>query len=89
MGGDGGAGGGGDGDGNGSATGTNGTANTGGGGGGGFQNLGGQSGGSGIVILRFVGSEPKTIDAGLTYTTSIVGGDTVMQFTSGTGTVTW
>lgn len=89
VGGTGGAGGGGNGDGQHSATGTNGTANTGGGAGGGYQNKGGNSGGSGIVILRFLGSEPKTIGAGLTYTTSIVDGDTVMQFTSGTGTVTW
>lgn len=62
---------------------TDGVANTGGGGGGDRTN-----GGSGIVVIRFEGDSP-TISAGLTYTESTVGDDTVIQFTAGTGTISW
>jgi hypothetical protein len=66
----------------------NGTANTGGGGGGKYDGQGGGSGGSGLVVLRFVGEKP-TISAGLTYTEGSVDSYTVLEFTAGTGTVTW
>jgi len=47
-----------------------------------------QNGNSGVVILRFAGKQPS-VSAGLTYSTSKDGANTVMQFTAGTGTVTW
>ena len=72
------------GSGGGGAVDQNGTANTGGGAGGRSSN----AGGSGIVIIRFEGDSP-TISAGLTYTESTVGDDTVIQFTAGTGTISW
>jgi hypothetical protein len=60
----------------------NGTSNTGGGGG------SSGNGGSGTVILRYAGPAP-TVSAGLTYTISNVGSDKVIEFTAGTGTVSW
>lgn len=51
-------------------------------------NGGSRNGGSGIVILRFYGLAP-TVSAGLTYTETSDGGDTILTFTAGTGTVTW
>lgn len=47
-----------------------------------------QNGNSGIVILRFEGKQPS-VSAGLTYSIFKDGTNTVMQFTAGTGTVTW
>jgi len=47
-----------------------------------------QNGNSGVVILRFEGKQPS-VSAGLTYSISKDGADTVMQFTAGSGTVTW
>jgi hypothetical protein len=38
--------------------------------------------------LRFTGNTP-TVSAGLTYTETTDGGDTILSFTSGSGTVTW
>jgi len=49
----------------------------------------GQSGGSGVVIIRYTGSSPLTVGGSLTYTSSTVGSDTVYTFTAGTGTVTF
>jgi len=46
------------------------------------------AGDSGVVILRFTGTTP-TIGAGLTYTETTVGGDTVLTFTAGTDTISW
>ena len=62
--------------------GVSGTANTGGGGGGGEQNTGAGAGGSGIVIIRYLGSQRGT---GGTVTSS--GGYTIHTFTS-SGTYT-
>jgi hypothetical protein len=73
---------------------TAGAANTGGGGGGGagksgVGNTNGASGGSGIVILRYSSARSITIGAGLTGSTSTVGGDRVTTITAGTGNVSW
>jgi hypothetical protein len=54
-----------------------GTANTGGGGGGGYSSFDGYAGGSGIVIIRYAGSQRGT---GGTVTSS--GGFTIHTFTS-------
>lgn len=73
----------------------NGTANTGGGGGGGGINasaisLSPGSGGSGIVILRWpTSSGTITVGAGLTYSTTTSGSNTIATFTAGTGNVSW
>ena len=80
-------------DGGGKGAGTNGasvagTPNTGGGGGGGTNDgLGGKSGGSGVVILRFPKAYTLTVSAGLTYTDTELDGDKIYTFTAGTGTV--
>jgi hypothetical protein len=77
--------------GNGGATGAAGLANS-GGGGGGSSSTGGAAGagGSGVVILRWDASQAvATLSAGLTFTRSTVGTDTVIRITAGTGTVTW
>ena len=68
-----------------------GAANTGGGGGGGggAVDTSGQAGGSGVVILRFASTISAVPSAGLTFTNTTVGGDTVLVFTAGTGTVTF
>ena len=73
-------------------TASDGAANSGNGGGGGPATPGGWleggDGGSGIVVLRFEGASP-TVSAGLTYIETAVGNDTVLTFTSGSGTITW
>jgi len=61
----------------------NGTDNTGGGGG------SSGNGGSGVVIISYQGNPPSSVSAGLTYTSSSVGLNTVLVFTAGTGTVTF
>ena len=82
--GQGGAGGGG----NGGQPGTDGATNTGGGGGaGGPGGAAGGDGGSGIVILRYPSSSTITVGAGLTASTSTIGGDKVTIFTAGTGSI--
>jgi len=65
-----------------------GVANTGGGGGGEIRYSNAGAGGSGIVILRFYGPVGLQVSAGLAYTQSSVGNDSVYTFTAGTGTVT-
>jgi hypothetical protein len=62
--------------------------NRGGGGGGGGQGGTGAAGGSGIVIISYVGDDLSAIGAGLTYAKSTSGGNTIYQFTAGTGTIT-
>jgi len=57
------------------------TVNTGGGGG------AAGNGGSGVVILRFSSVYVATVSAGLTFTSTPVGTDTVLRITAGTGTV--
>ena len=72
-----------------------GTANTGGGGGGGTSydgvgQSGGGNGGSGIVIIRFPSTFTIQFEtSGLTYSSSTSGTDTVIQFTAGTGTISF
>jgi hypothetical protein len=71
---------------------TPGTANTGGGGGGGNDASKGQDGGSGVVILRYkTANVSNFVVTGTlnTPTPSIVGTDSVLIFTTGTGTVTF
>ena len=71
---------------------TAGTANRGGGGGGFYYGASGtsQSGGSGIVILRYLTAEGTiTIGAGLTGSTATDGSYKVTTITAGTGTVSW
>lgn len=74
----------------------NGTVNTGGGGGGGGITASpvtggfGGSGGSGVVILRWpTSSGTITVGAGLTYSTTTSGSNTIVTFTAGTGNVSW
>jgi hypothetical protein len=66
-----------------------GTVNTGGGGGGGASSQSGASGGSGVIILRYPSSKTITVGAGLTATTSTVGGNNVTTITAGTGEVSF
>lgn len=68
-----------------------GSANTGNGGGGCGGNSGnrGGNGGSGILILKFPDSFTITIGAGLTSSSATAGGYTTVQFTAGTGTISW
>ena len=47
------------------------------------------NGGSGIVIIRYSSLYVATLSAGLTYTSTPVGTDTVIRVTAGTGTVTF
>ena len=54
----------------------------------GKYNYQGAPGGSGIVILKYIGPSP-TISAGLTYTISTVAGNNIISFTAGTGTITF
>ena len=71
---------------------TPGTANTGGGGGGGNDASKGQDGGSGVVILRYKTANISSFAVTGTLNTptpSIVGTDSVLIFTTGTGTVTF
>ena len=75
---------------------TSGTANTGGGGGGGGSTSQSQSnlrnsgsGGSGVVILRFDAEAAYTVSAGLTVSETTDGDYKVLEFTSGTGTITF
>ena len=49
----------------------------------------GNSGQSGIIIIRYPGANVINIGAGLTGTTTTVGSDKVTTFTAGTGTVTF
>jgi hypothetical protein len=49
----------------------------------------GFAGGSGFVAVRYSSSKTITIGAGLTHSTSTIGGDKVTVFTAGTGTVSW
>jgi len=64
-------------------SGTAGAPNTGGGAGSG-------AGGSGIVIIsQTVGLRLPTISVGLTYVVDEVAGNTVFQFTAGSGTISW
>ena len=81
----------------GSSQATAGTANTGGGGGGGAgsgtdaQRVGGQ-GGSGVVIIRYATSEGGSFSVTGTLNTPtpvIIGTDSVITFTTGTGTITF
>jgi hypothetical protein len=74
------------------ATATSGTVNTGGGGGASTtgessSSSSGGSGGSGIVILTYPSAYDIRNGAGLTYTTSVVGGNKVTVFTAGTGNI--
>ena len=70
--------------------GANGTTNKGNGGSGSANNSGAGSGGSGIVIIRYVTSQATiSIGAGLGYSQSTSGDETIIQFTSGTGTITF
>ena len=75
------------------ANGSNGTANTGGGGGGAsgvYSTYTGGAGGSGVVILRYATADVSSYSqTGLTITSSTVGTDTVLEITSGTGTITF
>ena len=76
------------------SAGTAGAANRGGGGGGGASNgtvsSAGGNGGSGVVVLRWNASQAvATLSAGLTFTRTTVGTDTVIQITAGTGEVTF
>ena len=67
-----------------------GSANTGNGGDGATDALAGNTGGSGVVILKY--PDIYTISnpgGGLTYSTSTAGGFTVATFTAGTGNVSW
>ncbi len=67
--------------------GSNAVINRGSGGGGGGYNAGGD-GSSGIVILRYVSSYSITNPgAGLTFTTTSIGTDSITTFTAGTGTI--
>ncbi len=76
-----------------SSAGVNGTANTGGGGGGGGNDTGtnyqGGAGGSGIVILRFTTSGNTYSQSGGTVDTSTVSGQTIISYTSTSGTKTF
>lgn len=67
----------------------NGTANRGGGAGGGGTGANGGNGGSGIVIIRYPSARTISVGAGLTSSTSTVGGNKVTTFTAGTGTVSF
>lgn len=75
---------------------TTGSANTGDGGGSSTSNGGGSSsgngknGGSGIVVLRWATADATiTVGAGLTYTSTTSGNDTIVTFTAGTDTVSF
>ena len=92
--GSGGSGGGGAGTAGSGAAGGAGTVNTGGGGGGVSYGSGatgnGGNGGSGLVILRWATADATiTIGSGLVSSTTTDGSDTVVTFTSGTGTVSF
>jgi hypothetical protein len=49
----------------------------------------GNSGQSGIVIVRYSNIYTITVGAGLTASTTNVGNDKVTTFTAGTGNVSW
>ena len=65
-------------------------AGYGGGGAGRTQGQNGNNGNSGIVIIRYANTfaDFTSIAVGLTYTKTTSGGNTIYQFTAGTGTVT-
>jgi hypothetical protein len=76
---------------------TPGSANT-GGGGGGSGNQGNvlncsveSTGGSGVVIISYASTygDLTSIGAGLTYTKTTSGGNTIYKFTAGTGSISW
>ncbi len=80
---------GGGGNGTSSVGGGSGTVNRGGGGGGTASNVTGGTGGSGIVILKYLATYSATFSAGLTATTSTADGYKTSSVTAGTGTVTF
>jgi hypothetical protein len=47
------------------------------------------TGGSGYVVMRFLEAYNPTVSAGLTYTNTTTGGDRILKFTAGSGTVTF
>ena len=49
----------------------------------------GANGGSGRVIVRFDSSKSFTVSAGLTYSNTTSGADRILDFSSGSGTITW
>ena len=61
----------------------------GGGAGGNANSSSGTNGGSGVVVLRFANSLIIRISVGLAYTSQTIGGDRLITFTAGTGTVSW
>jgi hypothetical protein len=71
-----------------------GTVNTGGGGGGRYDPAPpgsriGQTGGSGVVIIRYPSSYTIGGGSGLTFTTATVGSNKVTTFTAGTGNISF
>lgn len=70
---------------------TAGSPNTGGGGGGGYNGTAilPSNGGSGIVVLRFSSTLNYSVGAGLTFSSSTSGNDTIVVFTAGTDTITF
>ena len=62
---------------------------SGGGGGGAEPSFNGGSGGSGIVILRYLSSKTLTLGAGLTGSTATDGSSKVTTITAGSGNVSW
>ena len=63
-----------------------GTVNTGGGAGGGSSST---LGGSGVVIISYDSTKTISIPAGLTHNQTTSGGNRIVTFTAGTGTVSW
>lgn len=49
----------------------------------------GYNGGSGLVVMRFLDVYNPTVSAGLAYSNTTSGGDRILTFTSGSGTVTF
>jgi hypothetical protein len=79
-----------DGNGGGSGSGKNGDTNTGGGGGGGRPSVAGGSGGSGRVVLKYLTADISSYSqTGLTIASSTSGDYTILDITSGTGTITF
>jgi hypothetical protein len=71
---------------------TSGSANTGGGAGGGgvTSSFSSQTGGSGLVAIRWNASQAvATLSSGLSFTRTNSGTDTIITITGGTGTVTF
>jgi hypothetical protein len=59
------------------------------GGGGGAQSTNGATGGSGVVILKYLSIYAVTLSGGLTGTTAISGSYKITTITAGTGTLTF